>query len=169
MDHLYSASSMRQSVRPNYSPGEDAHGQGGRLLVPVKHFGDVEAVLAHLVALGRGADVHLAIVHVTPPTETVATRLCPGDAETLLEHVESRCRAASVAFESHILAGDIAFSILDAAELLACDAILLPVLKPRPWHLFFLTGTARKLQRLQRDVPLVLIDADGAVIGRTGE
>lgn len=134
------------------------------MLVPVKQIGDVEAVLAYLLTLDRGADVHLAILHVTASSEAISSAAHPGYAEILLEQVESRCRADSIAHESYIRAGDLVFSILDAAELLACDAIVLPVLKTRPWHFFCLTKTVRKMQRLRRDVPLVLINAAGEVI-----
>lgn len=134
------------------------------MLVPVKQVGDIEAVLSYLPTLERGGDVHLSLLHVTATTDAISAPTAPGYAEILLEQVETRCRAGSIVYDSHIVAGDPVFSILDAAELLACDAIVLPVLKWRPWHYFFLTKTAREMQRLQRDVPFVLISADGAVI-----
>lgn len=132
--------------------------------MPVKQAADVEAVLSYLPTLERGGEIHLSLLHVTSTTDAISAPTHPGFAEILLEQVESRCRADSIAFDSHIVAGDPVFSILDAAELLACDAIVLPILKSRPWHYFFLTKTAREMQRLQRDVPLLLISADGSVI-----
>lgn len=164
MHHLHSASGNEQRVRSPFSRIDGALEKADRLLVPVKRVGDVEAVLCYLLKLDRSGDVHLALLHVTTSTAAISTPAHPGYAEILLEQVESRFRAESIAHESYILAGDLVFSILDAAELLACDAIVLPVLKMRPWHFFFLTKTARMMQRSQRDVPLVLINADGVVI-----
>lgn len=134
------------------------------MLVPVKQLGDVEAALSYLQTLDRGSHVHLALLHVTASTEAIAAAAHPGEAELLLEQVEALCRAEFIAHESHIRAGDLVFSILDAAEMLACDAIVLPVLNTRPWHFFFLTSTARQMRQLRRDVPLVLINANGTVI-----
>lgn len=134
------------------------------MLVPVKQVGDVEAVLSYLLTLDGGSNVRLALLHVTATTEAIAAAAHPGEAELLLDQVEARCRADLVAHESYILAGDLVFSILDAAEMLACDAIVLPVLNTRPWHFLFLTSTARQMRRLRRDVPLVLINANGTVI-----
>lgn len=164
MHHLPTASGNEPRSRSPFAGVGGTLEKRDRMLVPVKQVGDVEAVLAYLLTLDRGTDVSLAILHVTAPTEAISSADHPGYAEILLEQVESRCRAGCVEHESYILAGDLVFSILDAAELLACDAIVMPVLKTRSWHFFFLTRTVRKMQRLRRDVPLVLINANGVVI-----
>lgn len=163
MHHIHASRLMEPAPSPVSRAGATL-ARGNRFLVPVMQAGDVEAVLSYLPTLDGGGDVHLSLLHVTSTTDAISAPARPGFAEVLLEQVESRCRADSITFDSHIVAGDPVFSILDAAELLACDAILLPVLKSRPWHYFFLTKTARDMQRLQRDVPLLLISADGAVI-----
>lgn len=158
----------QQRLRPPFSGTDRALETAARWLVPVKRVDDVEAVLSHLLALDRCGDVHFTILHVIATSEAMSTPAYPGYAEVLVEQVESRCRADSIAHESYILAGDPVFSILDAAEFLACDAIVLPVLKTRPWHCFFLKKIARKMQRLRRDVPLVFVTGDGAVIRSVG-
>lgn len=158
----HSASKYR--CRSPFSRIGCASDKNSRLLVPIKGIGEVEAALAYLLTLEQDAAVDLAILHVTAPTDQISSAADPGYAEILLDKAESRCRGQAVAHASFILAGDLVFSILDAAELLDCDAILMPVLKNRPWHFFFPTKTVRKIQQSQCDVPLVLIDANGAVI-----
>ena len=164
MHHIHASKLMEPPARSPFSRAGGTLERGSRFLVPVKQAGDVEAVLSYLPTLDRGGAVHLSLLHVTATIEAISSPTYPGYAEILLEQVESRCRADSISYDSHILAGDPVFSILDAAELLACDAIVLPILKSRPWHYFFLTKTVREMQRLQRDVPLLLISADGTVI-----
>jgi hypothetical protein len=135
------------------------------MLVPIQESSEIEAALAYLLSLDEGAsDIQLAILHVTAPADEISCAAQPCHAEMLLEQAESRCRAKAVAHESYILAGELVFSILDASELLACDAIVMAVPKRRPWHFFFPPKTVREMQRLRGDLPLVLIDANGAVI-----
>lgn len=138
-----------------------------RVLAPVKRVSDVEAVLAYarLRAPRAGIDtLHLAFLHVEPSARALAGPACPGYAEELLGYAERRCRAGALAHESHIRAGELVFSILDAAELLACEAIVMPSVKQRRWHHFFPAKIVRQVERLSRAVPLIVIDADGIVI-----
>lgn len=167
MHRLQLGNDGQAQVRPGGGTTDVAPAAGKRLLVPVKRVGDVAAVLSYLATLDSGP-VNLAIVHVTAPTTAISAPATPGDAERLLEQVETSCDADAVAHESYIVDGDPVFSILDAAELLACDAIILPVVTTRPWHYFFLNNMARQISRLERDVPVVFINADGAVIPRSG-
>lgn len=167
MHRLELGNSGQARVRPGSGATDATPAPGKRLLVPVKRVGDVVAVLSYLATLDNHP-VNLAIVHVTAPTTAISAPALPGDAERLLDQVEAYCRADAVAHESFIVDGDPAFSILDAAELLACDAIVLPVVTTRPWHYFLLNNMARRILRLQRDVPVVFINADGIVIPRNG-
>lgn len=137
-----------------------------RVLIPVAQEEDLEAALAFILPSGRRTNIKLAIIHVTATTDPASAPAPPGYAETLLDHAEFRCRASDIAYETHLLSGDLVFSILDAAELLACDVIVMPLLQNRPWHVFFPTKTVREIERLRRDIPLVLIDAHGAIIRR---
>ncbi|MBC7454865.1 MAG: universal stress protein [Massilia sp.] len=137
-----------------------------RVLVPVKRVSDVDAALAY--ALERAA-MHLAFLHVEPVTDALAGADGDGDAEALLGYAERRCRAVALAHESHILAGDLVFSILDAAELLACDAIVMArVQGRRRWCHFFSANIVRQVARKSRAVPLIVIDANGLVIRSEG-
>ena len=141
-------------------------GKKCRVLVPVKRVSDVDAVLAYAVAR---AALHLAFLHVESVTEALAGAACDGYAEALLGYAEKRCRAVALAHESHILAGDLVFSILDAAELLACDAIVMArVQGRRRWHHFFSANIVRQVARKSRAVPLIVIDANGLVIRSEG-
>jgi nucleotide-binding universal stress UspA family protein len=132
--------------------------------VPIQQSGDVEAVLAYCGKLRGAAEVQLAFLYVASPSDPVpgAGQAC--NPEALIERAEARCRAASVSHQSFILAGELVFSILDAAELLACAAIVMRYPRRRPWHHFFSTHTVRQVARLSRDVPLVIIDANGVVL-----
>lgn len=145
MQQLQSGFDQAALSAPAVSAAGDGRESRQRVLLPVKQIGDIEAALAYLLTRDRGA------VH-------------PGYAETLLAAVDARCRADAVAHQSYIRAGDLVFSILDAAEQLACDAIWMPCANPRPWYFLFPTKTVRQVQRLRRDMPLVLIDADGIII-----
>lgn len=135
-----------------------------RVLAPVKQASDVEAVLAYALLRARRSDLHLAFLHVESASAALAGATCPGYAEELLGYAERRCRASALAHESHIRAGELVFSILDAAELLACEAIVMPSLQRRRWHHFFPAKIVRQVERLSRAVPLIVIDADGIVI-----
>jgi nucleotide-binding universal stress UspA family protein len=134
-----------------------------RILVPVTQLGDVEAALGYARAFERRTEVHVALLRVTSPF-VGGDSADPGAADAMLEQAEARCRADAVAHDSHIVTGELVFSILDTAEMLGCDAIVMPSQKRRAWHHFFPANTMRKLRQLCRDVPLVLIDAAGAVV-----
>ena len=133
-----------------------------RVLAPVKEVCDVDAVLAYA---GARATMHLTFLHVESVNEALAGAVSYGNAEALLGYAERRCRAIALAHESHILAGDLVFSILDAAELLACDAIVMArVQERRRWRHLFSANIVRQVERKSREVPLIVIDANGLVI-----
>ena len=141
-----------------------------RLLVPVKQLSDVDAALAYVGRLYGAALVRLLLLHVKPPPSAHTLLDAPaqqamaaeeGAASTLLAQAGLQCEAHALQHSSFILSGDIAFSILDAAESLDCDEIVMP--RRSDWiRRIFSSETVRKVARMRRHVPLVLVDPDGA-------
>lgn len=141
-----------------------------RLLVPVKQLSDVDAALAYVTRWYGAALVRLLLLHVksppsahtlldTPAQQAMAAE--EGAACILLEQAGRQCEARALQHSSFILSGDVAFSILDAAESLDCDEIVMP--RRSDWiRRIFSSETVRKVERMRRHVPLVLVDADGA-------
>ena len=140
-----------------------------RLLVPVKRLSDLDAVLAYVRNAAGRTLVRLFLLHVTPPARPdnlldLAARdaMAAGErsACSLLAQAAKHCEAHALQQSSYILSGDVAFSILDAAELLGCDEIVMA--RRTDWlRRFFSSQTVRKMGRLNRHVPLVLVDSDG--------
>ncbi len=140
-----------------------------RLLVPVKQLSDVDAALAYVGRLYGAAVVRLFLLHVKPPPSALALLDTPaqqamaaeeGAASVLLAQAGRQCEARALQHHSFILSGDVAFSILDAAESLDCDEIVMP--RRSDWiRRIFSSETVRKVERMRRHVPLVLVDAAG--------
>ena len=68
---------------------------------------------------------------------------------------------SQLAFSTHIVAGELLFTILDTAELLGCHEIVLPALRHGPWRRRFAGALARKLARATRSATVLLADTDG--------
>ena len=144
-----------------------------RLLVPVKQLGDVEAALAYVTRSYGAAPVRLLLLHVKSPPSALALLDVPaqhamaaeeGAAGALLARAGRQCEARALQHSSFILSGDVAFSILDAAESLDCDEIVMT--RRGDWmRRLFSSETVRKVERMRRHVPLVLVDAAGAPQG----
>lgn len=54
---------------------------------------------------------------------------------------------SQLAFSTHIVAGELLFTILDTAELLGCHEIVLPALRHGPWQRHGLAGRYRRHER----------------------
>ncbi|WP_099762314.1 hypothetical protein [Janthinobacterium sp. 78] len=68
---------------------------------------------------------------------------------------------SQLAFSTHIVAGELLFTILDTAELLGCHEIVPPALRHGPWQRRFAGALARKLARATRSATVLLADTDG--------
>ncbi|HZV65725.1 MAG TPA: universal stress protein [Telluria sp.] len=152
---------------------EPASDRCRRLLVPVKQLGDVDAALAYVARAYGAAPVRLLLLHVKSPPSALPLLDMPaqhamateeGAAGALLAQAGRQCEARALQHSGFILSGDVAFSILDAAESLDCDEIVMT--RHGDWmHRLFSSETVRKVERMRRHVPLVLVDADGAPQG----
>ena len=87
-----------------------------------------------------------------------------GRLETRVSAIDSAPQYLSrsqLAFSTHIVAGELLFTILDTAELLGCHEIVLPALRHGPWRRRFAGALARKLARATRSATVLLADTDG--------
>lgn len=137
-----------------------------RLLVPVKRLSDLEVALTYVAQLPGDPPVRVFLLHVTPAApcgklldaqaqQSMAAEEC--GASALLAQAARHCDAHALQHSSYILSGDVAFSILDAAELLGCDGIVMA--RRTDWlRRIFSSETMRKVERLRRHVPLLLVD-----------
>ena len=74
----------------------------------------------------------------------------------LLEDAAQPLEQAGIRAELNYREGDIVFHILDVAEQLGCDEIVLPVPPPR-WTRLFTPDIAREVIRRQRSVPVTTV------------
>lgn len=80
------------------------------------------------------------------------------NARALLNEATALLVAHGIPHSSIVRWGDVAFTILDVAEELQCNEILLPPRRPRFWPRLFSKGIAERLVAAQRNVPLVTSD-----------
>ena len=84
-------------------------------------------------------------------------------AQWLLEDAAQPLQAAGVSVERHFREGEVAREIVDTAEQLGADAIVMP--SPHPFWFNFLTrGIARKVQQRARATPVIAVDRNGEPI-----
>ena len=158
---LQSSQSVIEPIAEHRDPSGSMPQQ---VLVPIHRMCDLEAALQHVSLLARPCEVRIVVLHVLAFPNKRSAPVQPHSAEELMEQAESLLRASRIDYETHIVAGELAFSIFDAAEQLACKLIVMPLLNNRPWHSFFPTSTVRDMLRTQRDVPVVFVDALGQAI-----
>lgn len=161
IDALHSLGACPASGAAKGAPAAIA-GQGAaplRLLVPLKVAGDLAAVLPYLLSLADKASIRVLFLHVRPAGADAAGR---ADGECLLDSAARACAPHAIAHELLLVEGEVAFAILDTAESLACDQIVVPRTGGGGWRQLFVTPVVRQLQALGRDVPLLLIGHAGA-------
>lgn len=84
-------------------------------------------------------------------------------AQWLLDDAAQPLRAAGISVQSHFREGDVPNEIVQAAEQLGVDAIVMP--PPHPLWVNFLTrGIVRKVLRRSRATPIVHVDRSGKPI-----
>lgn len=160
IDALHSLGACPASGAAKGAPAAIAgHGAAPlRLLVPLKVAGDLAAVLPYLLSLADKASIRVLFLHVRPAGADAAGR---ADGECLLDSAARACAPHAIAHELLLAEGEVAFAILDTAESLACDQIVVPR-AGGGWRQLFVTPVVRQLQALGRDVPLLLIGHAGA-------
>jgi len=78
----------------------------------------------------------------------------------ILEDAAESLRQAGISVQLHYQEGDVAFEILDSAERLDCDEIVLPVPYPR-WTAVFSSDIVREVLRRRRSIPVMTVNAEG--------
>lgn len=126
-----------------------------RVLAPIRSDREIEPALRHAAALPGEAAVCFLHVCAAVPHERESAQ-----AAALLARAQASSRTHGVAYDGYILNGDVAQVIVDAAELLDCERIVMR--RATGWaRRIFSSGTVRKVQRLSRTVPLVQVDGNG--------
>lgn len=154
----------------------DACGKPGQdtllLLLPVKRASDIIYGARYARRLQEwGIDVCVSLLHVTPAPRR--------SADDLPRHSASECDAldpatqhmmheaglylsrSHISFSTHIFAGELLFTILDAAELLGCHEVVLPAPRHNGWPRRFSGGLAGKLARGSRGTTILLANHEG--------
>lgn len=80
----------------------------------------------------------------------------------LLEDAAQPLAQAGIPARLNYREGSIVFQILDVAEQLDCNEIVLPVPRPR-WSNLFSTDVVREVVRLKRGIPVCTVNADGMI------
>ncbi|MEO7495502.1 MAG: hypothetical protein ABIT83_03105, partial [Massilia sp.] len=148
------------------SRAPDAPLGAGCLLLPVRRATDVDAALRHVQTVRGDGPLKLIFLHVAAGA-TGAPGVHPEDDEAgaaLLAHVAAHCALLELSYDSFIVGGDPVFAILDTAEMLGCERIVLRLGRRRGLLSFFSPETVRQVTSRRRDVPVVLVDAYGALI-----
>jgi nucleotide-binding universal stress UspA family protein len=148
------------------APGRDA---SRRLLVPIDATERSRWPLRYVLAQDNGS-LHVDLLFVAEPvaslevlrfrTQAEIAEFQNKSAHWLLEDAAQPLEAAGLSVKGHFREGDIAREIVETAEQLGADAIVMP--PPHPLWLNFLTrGVVRKVLRRARATPIVHVDRDG--------
>ncbi len=165
------AQGRAQARADTKSPGRDAP---RRLLIPIDATERSRWALRYALAR-RDPPVHVDLLFVAEPvtslevlrfrTQADIAEFQSKSAQWLLQDAAQPLENAGLSVTGHFREGDVAGQIVDAAEQLGADAIVLP--PPRPLWLNFLTrGIVRKVLRRARATPIVHVDRDGQAIER---
>lgn len=143
-----------------------------RLLVPVdatprSRWGIKYALHKHEV----GTPLEVSLLHVAEPllrpwdilrfrTEQQVASLRAEHAQYLLLDAAIPLKRNDVAHHLYFREGEIIFEILDAAEQLGCDQIIMPA-PPQGWQRIFYRGIVTRVLRKQRTVPIVTVNRCG--------
>lgn len=124
-------------------------------------------------AIGRkqsGRDVAVSLLFVAEPvtdwqvlrflSQEEVRRFQAGRGNYLLEDAAQPLAQAGIPAQMNYREGDIVFQILDAAEQLECDEIVLPMPYPR-WARLCSPDIVREVARRQRGVPVTTVDSAG--------
>lgn len=146
-----------------------AEGSVLALLIPIKCAGDVVYGARYARRLAEwGIRVKVNLLHVTQTIQDVplssARRQDPqleAQAEAMMHEAGLYLLRSQIDFATFIFSGELVFSILDTAELLDCQEIVLPEAKSGGWPRLFSSDLARKLARASRSATVLLADPDG--------
>ncbi|OHC70268.1 MAG: hypothetical protein A3H93_16250 [Rhodocyclales bacterium RIFCSPLOWO2_02_FULL_63_24] len=141
-----------------------------RLLIPVGRNGRSAGSIQYAICRSQaGERVEACLLHVEEPVaqwELPETAVRPEASlrkqiEYLLSQVTRPLSEHGIPYAAYMRSGDVVFSILDAAEELECQQIVVPL--PRPgWRRLFSHDVVVSLYARQRDIPVVAVADDGA-------
>lgn len=133
------------------------------LLMPIKRVADVIYGARYAKRLlDWGIEVKIHLLHVTQAgTSPVSAPEHDTPAAALLREAALYLSRSQLDYRTFIFSGDVVFSILDAAELLNCQEIVLPAVKTGAWPRLFSGDIAGRITRSKRGATVVLAEPDG--------
>jgi nucleotide-binding universal stress UspA family protein len=159
-------------IAPRKAADESAGVAPLRLLVPVdatprSRWGIKYVLHKHEV----GTPLEVSLLHVAEPlrrpwdilrfrTEQQVAALRAEHAQYLLQDAATPLKRNDIAHYLYFREGEIIFEILDAAEQLGCDQIVMPI-PPQGWQRILSGGIAAHVLRQQRTVPVVTVNRRG--------
>jgi nucleotide-binding universal stress UspA family protein len=142
-----------------------------KLLVPINAREDSRWALRYAAQRRRaGAHVDVVLLNVGEPitqwevlrfrTQPEITQFQSERAQAFIDEASTTLHELGIPVRGVFRQGGIVFSILDVAEELACDEIVMPR-EAGALAAFFGGDIVAEVRRRQRGVPLVTVDADG--------
>ena len=145
-----------------------------RILVPIAASEGPRWGIQYALCQHRdGAQLEVILLNIGEPitqwqvlrfrTQQEIARFQSERAQAFIEEATKQLATENIPCRGLFKQGDVAFSILDVAEELDCDEIAMPT--PKKWTSnFFSRDTVLEVQRLQRDIPVVVVNCEGAPI-----
>jgi nucleotide-binding universal stress UspA family protein len=140
-----------------------------RLLVPIDATERSRWPLRYVLTR-REQPLHVDLLFVGPPVTSLEVLRFRTQAEVaafqarcaqwLLQDAAQPLAEAGLSVRSHFREGDVAREIVETAEQLGAEAIVMPPAHPL-WLNFLTRGIVRKVLRLARAIPVLHVDADG--------
>jgi len=142
-----------------------------RLLVPINASEESRWAIAYALRLHReGKLLEVVLLNVGEPvdawqvlrfrTQQEVASFQAERAQSFIADASSELAAANVPWRGVFKQGERVFAILDAAEELACDEIVMP-LRKSGFASIFAPDFVTRVQRAQRDIPVVTVDSAG--------
>lgn len=140
-----------------------------RLLIPIGRSGGSAGSIQYAIRRARmGGSVETCLLHVEEPVprwELPETAVRPEatlrrQIEYVLSQATRPLAERGIPYAAYLRSGDVVFSILDAAEELACQQIVVPLPRSR-WRRLFSHDVVVALYARQRDIPVVAVTEDG--------
>lgn len=140
-----------------------------QLLLPLKHLADVVHGARYARRLQEwGIAVKVSLLHVQPANrrEELYQDAPPGAAADaastqLMQEAGLYLQRSHLDFASFLFSGELAFTILDTAEMLGCHEIVLPDSGRSLWQRRLRGDLASRLARASRSATIVLAAQDG--------
>lgn len=144
-----------------------------RLLIPVKHGDDARQAVAYaLQQQASGLKVSVCLLHVEEMTATANTEWSVSGSRNsahqthlgrLFDKVMQLFVGLEIEVAAYIRKGPVAFTILDAAEELDCQEIVLPA-PPNGFLRWLSRNVVASLLARQRSIRVLTINRDGTVL-----